>query len=83
MSNTTTTTVNTKGQVTIPEPLRTKYGFAPGMKVVWIERDGELIPRPVMPVNELYGYLRPRTGEQRLTELLLDERRKARDREDE
>jgi AbrB family looped-hinge helix DNA binding protein len=83
MGNTFTTTINTKGQVTIPEPLRTKYGFAPGMKVVWIERDGELIPRPVMPVRELYGYLRPRSGERPLTELLLDERRKARAREDE
>jgi AbrB family looped-hinge helix DNA binding protein len=28
------TTVNTKGQVTIPEPLRSKYGFPPGTKVV-------------------------------------------------
>jgi AbrB family looped-hinge helix DNA binding protein len=83
MSNTITTTVNTKGQVTIPEPFRTKYGFAPGMKVVWIERDGELIPHPVMPVKELYGYLRPLSGEPRLTELLLEERRKARNREDE
>jgi AbrB family looped-hinge helix DNA binding protein len=82
MSN-TTTTVNTKGQVTIPEPLRSKYGFAPGMKVVWIERDGELIPRPVMPVNELYGYLRSRAGERRLTEVLMEERTKARAREDE
>lgn len=73
-----TTTVNTKGQVTIPEPLRTKYGFAPGMKVVWIERDGDLIPRPVMRVEELYGFLRPGNGQPRLTELLLDERRKSR-----
>jgi len=78
VSNTLTTTVNTKGQVTIPEPLRAKYGFAPGMKVVWIERDGELIPRPVMRVHELYGYLRPGSGDQRLTDLLLDERRKSR-----
>ena len=33
--NTVITTVNTKGQVTIPEPLRCKYGFPPGTKVVW------------------------------------------------
>jgi hypothetical protein len=32
--NTMATTVNTKGQVTIPEPLRSKYGFPPGTKVV-------------------------------------------------
>ena len=78
-----TTTVNTKGQVTIPEPLRSKYGFAPGMKVIWIERDGDLIPRPVMSVHALYGYLRPRSGEQSLTETLLEERRRARALEDE
>ena len=29
------TTVNPKGQGTIPEPLRDRYGFAPGTKVVW------------------------------------------------
>ncbi len=77
-----TTTVNTKGQVTIPEPLRRKYGFAPGTKVAWIERDGELIPRPVMPVRALYGYLRPEPGQRTLTAILLDERRSERERED-
>ena len=76
-----TTTVNTKGQVTIPEPLRTKYGFAPGTKVTWIERDGELIPRPVRPLRTLYGYLRPQPGMESLTAVLLDERRSERDRE--
>ncbi|MBV9278633.1 MAG: AbrB/MazE/SpoVT family DNA-binding domain-containing protein [Chloroflexi bacterium] len=77
-----TTTVNTKGQVTIPEPLRTKYGFAPGTKVAWIERDGELIPRPVMAVRELYGFLLPEPGRRSLTEILLEERRSERERED-
>lgn len=76
------TTVNTKGQVTIPEPLRRKYGFPPGTKVVWIERDGELIPRPVRPLSELHGYLRPSPGQHALTALLLEERRAERDRED-
>jgi AbrB family looped-hinge helix DNA binding protein len=77
-----TTTVNTKGQVTIPEVLRRKYGFAPGTKVVWIERDGELIPRPVQSVDDLYGSLRPGPGQQSLTGLLLQERRSERERED-
>ncbi len=77
-----TTTVNTKGQVTIPEPLRSKYGFPPGTKVVWIERDGELIPRPVLPLRRLNGYLRPEPGQQSLTAALLDERKSERERED-
>lgn len=76
------TTVNTKGQVTIPEPLRRKYGFPPGTKVMWIERDGELIPRPIKPWSELRGSIQPGPGEQSLTELLLEERRAERERED-
>lgn len=77
-----TTTVNTKGQVTIPEPLRKKYGFAPGTHVAWIERDGEIIPVPILPLEELYGYLRPKPGEQSMLDLLLEERRAERERED-
>ena len=42
------TTVNPKGQVTIPEPLRDRYGFPPGTKVVWLERDGDLIRKPLV-----------------------------------
>ena len=76
------TTVNTKGQVTIPEPLRVKYGFPPGTKVVWIERDGELIPRPVKPWSALLGSLREDRGQEPLTEVLLAERGAERERED-
>lgn len=76
-----TTTVNTKGQVTIPEPLRRKYGFAPGTKVVWIERDGQIIPEPVRPLTELQGIIPRREGELSLTEILLAERRGDRERE--
>ncbi len=73
------TTVSPKGQVTIPAPLRDRYGFPAGTKVVWLERDGDLIPKPLLSVNELRGRFRP--GNDRLTELLLAER--ARDREHE
>lgn len=77
-----TTTVNTKGQVTIPEPLRVKYGFSPGTKVTWIERDGELIPRPVKPFRALHGYLRVEAGEPSLTATLLAERQSEREHEE-
>jgi AbrB family looped-hinge helix DNA binding protein len=76
------TTVNTKGQVTIPEPLRKKYGFPPGTKVIWIERDGELIPRPIKSWRELCGSFAPEPGEQSLVEVLRAERRAERARED-
>jgi hypothetical protein len=49
---------------------------------MWIERDGELIPRPVRPLRDLYGYLRRAPGQQPLTEILLEERRSERERED-
>lgn len=75
------TTVNTKGQVTIPEPLRSKYGFPPGTKVMWIERDGELIPRPIKTWDELYGALAPKSGEGSLIETLVKERVAERARE--
>ena len=75
------TTVNTKGQVTIPEPLRSKYGFPPGTKVMWIERDGELIPRPIKTWDELYGSLAPKSGERSLIEMLMEERETERTRE--
>ncbi|MCL4421937.1 MAG: AbrB/MazE/SpoVT family DNA-binding domain-containing protein [Actinobacteria bacterium] len=64
------TTVNPKGQVTIPEPLRERYGFSPGMKVVWLERDGDLIPKPLLSVQQLRG----RFKGCELTTLLLEER---------
>jgi AbrB family looped-hinge helix DNA binding protein len=76
------TTVNTKGQVTIPEPLRSKYGFPPGTKVMWIEREGEIIPRPLLSLAEIREMLRPAPGEPGLAELLLAERRAEREHED-
>lgn len=75
------TTVNTKGQVTIPEPLRRKYGFPPGTRVMWIERDGELIPRPIKAWSELGSSLAPEPGEASLTGVLMAERHADRARE--
>lgn len=78
----TVTTVNPKGQVTIPEPLRAKYGFPPGTRVIWIERGGDLIPRPQVPPPMLRGFLAARQGERRLTTAILEDRRESRARED-
>lgn len=78
----TVTTVNPKGQVTIPEPLRTKYGFPPGTKVIWIEREGEIIPHPLLSISQLRGYLKRRPGEPSLAEEIIAEHRAERERED-
>ena len=78
----TVTTVNPKGQVTIPEPLRTKYGFPPGTKVVWIERDGQIYPQRLLTLDEMQGMFKPKPGEKSATEELLKERRADREREE-
>ena len=70
--------VNPKGQVTIPEPLRDRYGFPPGTKVVWLERDGDLIPKPLLSVEQLRG----RFKGAELAVLLLEERARDRKHED-
>jgi AbrB family looped-hinge helix DNA binding protein len=72
------TTVNPKGQVTIPEPLRNRYGFAPGTKVVWLERDGDLVPKPLLSLEQPRG----RFKGAELTTLLLEERARDREHED-
>lgn len=38
-----TSVATSKGQILIPKKLRTKYGIKPGVKVVFIEKNGELI----------------------------------------
>jgi bifunctional DNA-binding transcriptional regulator/antitoxin component of YhaV-PrlF toxin-antitoxin module len=64
------TTVNPKGQVTMPEPLRDRYGFPPRTKVVWLEREGDLIPKPLLSVEQLRG----RFKGAELAAMLLEER---------
>ncbi|MHB1893850.1 MAG: AbrB/MazE/SpoVT family DNA-binding domain-containing protein [Candidatus Dormibacteria bacterium] len=76
------TTVNPKGQVTIPGPLRVRYGFPPGTKVAWIEREGELIPRPVRTIDGLVGAVAPDPGRRSLADQLLRDRHAERERED-
>jgi AbrB family looped-hinge helix DNA binding protein len=71
------TTVNPKGQVTIPEPLRDRYGFPPGTKVVWLERDGDLIPKPLLSVEQLRGRFKGKE----LPMMLLEERARDHERE--
>ena len=73
------TTVTRKGQVTIPTSSRDRYGFPPGTKVVWLERDADdLIAKPLLAVEQLCGRFK---GEE-LTALLLEERDRDRTHED-
>jgi antitoxin PrlF len=54
----TTATVSEKGQVTIPKRLRTKLGLEPGAKLIFSEREGELVAvraTPEDPIGKLVG----------------------------
>ncbi len=72
------TTVDPKGQVTIPEPLRDRYGFTPGAKVVWLGRAGDLIFKPLLSAETVWGRFQGRE----LTAMLLEDRARDRKHED-
>ena len=57
---------------------RNRYRFPPGTQVVWLERDGDLIPKPLLSVEQPRG--RFKGGE--LTVMLLEERARDRKHED-
>lgn len=61
MLNTYSSTPTQKGQVTIPAPMRKKYGIKPGRKVIFEDINGQLIIKTHdQLVNELAGSLKPR-----------------------
>jgi len=82
MSDTLETSyVTTKGQLVIPARLRRRYGIKPGTKIRFVERDHEIIFQPVTReyIRSLCGMLRSETP---VTEELLNERRRERQREE-
>lgn len=55
--------LTTKGQVTIPKPLRESLGLEPGHELEFEEREGTLLVRrrtPVNPLQQLVGLVRER-----------------------
>lgn len=61
MLNTYSSTVTSKGQATIPAPIRKKLNIKAGEKLIF-EEDGQgvLIKTQTQLVNELYGSLKPK-----------------------
>ena len=52
--------VSEKGQVTIPQRLRSNLGIRPGQALDFDEEDGRLVARKVSdrdPIDDLYGLL--------------------------
>ena len=76
-----TSYVTTKGQLVIPARLRRRYGIKPGTKIRFVERDHEILFQPVTReyIRSLCGILR---SDPPVTEELLSERRRERQRED-
>ena len=50
-----TATVTSKSMVNIPARLRARYKIKPGSKIVFIEKDSEIIMVPVPAIDELFG----------------------------
>ncbi len=74
-------TISSKGWVVIPVDFRRKYGLKPGDAVNIVDYGGVLALVPAMkdPVREAMGLFK---SHESTTEMLLEERRKDRERED-
>jgi len=76
-----TASVTSKGQLVIPARLRRKYGIEPGTKILFVERDHEILIQPVTKeyVRSVCGLFRSETS---ATAELLKERAKDKEREE-
>jgi antitoxin PrlF len=75
-----TSSVTTKGQVTIPSELREKLGIKPGDRVGFVENDGKVeIRRQENRVTAAFGMLKASTGaSQKQMEATIAAKRKQR-----
>lgn len=61
MFNTYSSTVTSKGQATIPAPIRKKLGIKPGEKILFEENgQGVILKTHIQMVHELAGSLKPK-----------------------
>ena len=74
-------TVTSKGQLVIPIRIRRRYGIKAGTRVRFLERGQEIVIQPLTPayIRSLRGILRDHPS---LSQELLQERARDRDRED-
>lgn len=74
------THATTKGQIVIPAALRRKYGITKTTKILITDNGDEIILRPVTPerIAKMRGSLKGKGSVQ----ILLDERRKDKEKED-
>ena len=53
-----TVTISPKYQVVIPREIREKMGLKPGQKVQVVAHDGRIEMIPLVPINELRGFVK-------------------------
>jgi len=75
-------TVSSKGQLVIPAAVRRRFGFEEGTEVIFSEDNGRLILEPLSfhAIYQLQGVLN--RGRPSASQLLDEERRQERERED-
>jgi AbrB family looped-hinge helix DNA binding protein len=75
-------TISEKGQIIIPSVLRKRYGLQKGDKLSVEEADGAILLRPLAthPILDLRGKHKS-TGQEKLTDALLRERKLERERD--
>jgi AbrB family looped-hinge helix DNA binding protein len=74
-------TITSKGQIVVPVRLRRRYGLKPGTKVLFIERNDEILFQPLSReyIRSVHGMLTSKTS---VTKELLRERAKDREHEE-
>lgn len=74
-------TITSKGQIVVPARLRRRYGLKPGTKVLFIERNDEILFQPLSReyIRSVHGMLTSKTS---VTKELLRERAKDREHEE-
>ena len=60
MLNTYSSMVTSKGQATIPAPLRKNLGIKPGQKVIFSQHQNGLMLNRIPDISELKGSLKPK-----------------------
>lgn len=54
----TTASLSPKFQIVIPKEVRRKLNLQPGQKLQVTEKDGEIVITPLLPPEQLIGYLK-------------------------
>ena len=78
-------TISTKGQITVPQEIRKRLGLEPGDRVEFVIEDGRTVVRPARseanPFEKLIGILGPFPGGEEGIKAWIDDMRSDKDYE--